>query len=83
MHIIDLLAQEEAFNALTHGWTDEEKLDLLRQWGTVVELELPPHLAQDMPRTFYFESWIGMRMTFFLRDGRLGLPGMRAPPLLS
>ncbi|UBV44713.1 hypothetical protein LAJ19_16275 (plasmid) [Deinococcus taeanensis] len=41
MRIIDLLAQAEAFDALTQGLTDDARLLLLREAGRLEEVPTP------------------------------------------
>lgn len=66
MKIIDLMSQKEAFMTLTVGFSDDERLDILRRNGSL-------HIAitSSGDKIYHFESFTGIRTAFALENGRL------------
>jgi hypothetical protein len=63
--LIDLNSQRHAVAMHLAPLGEAAKLEWLRQYGELTELPLTP----DYPRTFAFQSWLGMEAGFCLREG--------------
>jgi hypothetical protein len=63
--LLDLISQRHAVAEHIVKLGEAAKLDWLRQYGELTEL--PP--TPDYPRTFAFQSWLGMEVGFCLREG--------------
>jgi hypothetical protein len=63
--LIDLISQRQAVVMHLAPLDEAAKLGWLKQYGELTELPLTP----NYPRTFAFQSWVGLSAGFYLREG--------------
>lgn len=67
MVIVDLFRQREAVAEYTRDMTDGQRIEWIRQRGTLSQLDLP----DKYPSSFIFRSNTGIESKFFVRDGQI------------